>query len=45
MVEKQINNGRDDFLIPLKDLKLKKEAVKEAKKKIFILAGEIVPER
>jgi 3-phenylpropionate/cinnamic acid dioxygenase small subunit len=45
ILEKEIDHGWNDFLIPLKDLKLKKEAVKEAKKKIFILAGEIVPER
>jgi len=30
VVEKQINNGRDDFLLPLKDLELKKRGCKRS---------------
>lgn len=33
---KYINHGWNDFLIPVKDLKLKKEAIIEAKKRIFV---------
>lgn len=43
VMEKQINHGWNDFLVPWKDLKLRKEAIKEAKKRIFVLAGQILP--
>lgn len=42
VMEKEIDHGWNDFLIPLKDLKLKKEAVKEARKKLLIIVGQMV---
>lgn len=36
LMVKSIDHGWNDFLLPLKELKLKKEEIKEAKKRIFV---------